>query len=163
MINVQSDREATLAKKRKRARERYYANIEESRRKCREAWHKRSKEKRHEYAAARYRNRTQTDIAQAKIRGKRRRQKKTILAMIDPDSYKQQRALQRIYNVRHNNKTRKRPYRMLRSMRIPDWATKGSVHDGRSKFLAINMTPEQKDYARELAIERKERRIKNGR
>ena len=51
-------REAVLAQKRKRSRERYYANIEESRKKYREAWHRRSKEKRHEYAALRFKNRT---------------------------------------------------------------------------------------------------------
>ena len=163
MINAPSDREAALAKKRKRERERYWANIEESRRKKREAWYRRPKEKRKEYAAARYRNRTPSDIAKKKIWAKRRHLKKSILAMTDPDFYSQLRALQRIYNVRHRNKTRKRQYRPLWSMRFPDWATKGSVLDGRSQFLAINMTPEQKAYAREMAIERKERRIKNGR
>ena len=159
MINAPSDREAALiAKKRKRERERYWANIEESRRKKREAWYRRPKEKRKEYAAARYRNRTPSDIAKKKICDKRRRLKKSILAMTDPDFYSQLRALQRIYNVRHRNKTRKRQYRPLWSMRFPDYATKDSrIMDTASPWLIENLTDSQRGYARELAIERKER------
>ena len=151
-------REAVLAQKRKRSRERYYANIEESRKKCREAWHRRSKEKRHEYAALRFKNRTPLQIAKDKIRGAKRRIKKSILAATDPDFYSKLRACQRVYNLRHKNKTRKRKYRALWSMRIPDWATKGSVLDARSQFLYANLTPSQRAFARELAIEQKERK-----
>lgn len=44
-------------------------------------------------------------------------------------------------------------------MRFPDWATKGaSVLDVKSQWLLENATDEQRAYARELAIERKERR-----
>lgn len=40
--------------------------------------------------------------------------------------------------------------------RIPDWAVKGEcVLDKRSGWIAANITPEQKAYARELAIERR--------
>ena len=46
-------------------------------------------------------------------------------------------------------------YRPRFSFRIPDWATKGQrVIDVSSEFLAVNMTPDQRAYARELAIER---------
>lgn len=52
-----------------------------------------------------------------------------------------------------------RTYRPLFCMRIPDWATKRQrVLDVSSEFLAVNMTPEQRAYALELAAERKERR-----
>lgn len=52
-----------------------------------------------------------------------------------------------------------RTYRPLFCMRIPDWATKRQrVLDVSSAFLAVNMTPEQRAYALELAVERKERR-----
>ena len=43
-------------------------------------------------------------------------------------------------------------------LRFPDYATKGSALDTRSAFLAVNMTPSQNDYARELAIERRKAR-----
>jgi len=42
--------------------------------------------------------------------------------------------------------------------RIPDYATKGNVADVRSQYLIENQTASQKAYARELAIERAERR-----
>ena len=52
-----------------------------------------------------------------------------------------------------------RLYRPLFCLRIPDWATKGQrVLDARSAYLAVNLTDEQRAYARELAIERKQRR-----
>lgn len=47
------------------------------------------------------------------------------------------------------------PYRPLFHRRIPNWATMGRVLDCRSAFLAVNLTPSQRAYARELAIERK--------
>ena len=39
-------------------------------------------------------------------------------------------------------------------LRIPDYATKGSVLDVRSAFLAVNQTVEQRAWARELQKER---------
>ena len=49
-------------------------------------------------------------------------------------------------------------YRPHFSYRIPDWATKGEpVLDASSSWLDINLTPSQRAFARELAIERKER------
>lgn len=41
------------------------------------------------------------------------------------------------------------------NLRIPGYATKGGNLDARSAFLAVNMTPEQNAYARDLAIERR--------
>lgn len=52
-----------------------------------------------------------------------------------------------------------RLYRPLYCTRIPDWATKGQrILDASSALLAVNLTDAQRAYARELAIERKERR-----
>ena len=42
--------------------------------------------------------------------------------------------------------------------RIPDWCVRGGVLDCRSQWLWENVTDEQKAYAKELFIERKERR-----
>ena len=48
-------------------------------------------------------------------------------------------------------------YRPRFHLRLPEWATMGTV-DVRSAFLIENLTPSQRDYARELAIERMERK-----
>lgn len=44
------------------------------------------------------------------------------------------------------------------SMRIPDYCCRGQVLDVRSQWLINNMTDEQRAYARDLAIERKNQR-----
>lgn len=41
------------------------------------------------------------------------------------------------------------------SRRIPDWCVYGAAIDTRSAYLAENLTPSQRAYARELAIERR--------
>lgn len=77
----------------------------------------------------------------------------------DEKCYAEFRAKQRGYLQKFRDKARKREYRPIRSMRFPDWATKGaSVLDVRSQFLFCNATPEQIAYARELAIERRDAR-----
>ena len=49
-------------------------------------------------------------------------------------------------------------YRPRFRVRLPEWAAAGQrVLDVRSAFLAVNMTPSQRAYARELAIERSAR------
>ena len=53
-------------------------------------------------------------------------------------------------------------YRGLPSMRVPDWAKFGQkILDASSQWLVENLTPSQRGYARELAIERKEWRMDN--
>lgn len=48
-------------------------------------------------------------------------------------------------------------YRPRFGCRMPDWATKGeTILDSASPWLIENLTPSQRAYARELAIERKE-------
>ena len=47
-------------------------------------------------------------------------------------------------------------YRARFRCRLPDWAAAGQrVLDPRSQWLAVNLTPAQRAYARELAIERR--------
>ena len=44
-------------------------------------------------------------------------------------------------------------------VRLPEWSAAGQrVLDARSQWLAVNLSASQRAYARELAIERKERR-----
>ena len=81
----------------------------------------------------------------------------------DAKAYAEYRAKDRARRKREAEK-RGKIYRGNPSMRIPDWATKGQrIMDTASPWLPENMSPEQNAYARELAIERKEWRIKNGR
>ena len=44
------------------------------------------------------------------------------------------------------------------SKRVPDYCCRGGVLDVRSQWLAANLTAEQRAYARELAIERNQRK-----
>ena len=46
-------------------------------------------------------------------------------------------------------------YKPRFARRIPDWCVMGGVVDMRSPWLAENLTPSQRAFARELAIERK--------
>jgi len=48
-----------------------------------------------------------------------------------------------------------RSYKPRFSRRIPDWATMGGALDTGSPWLGVYITPEQRAFARELAIERK--------
>ena len=89
---------------------------------------------------------------------------------IDPELYAHHRATGRERRLRYDAHMReigkwpKRKlcggaYRPTPSRRFPDWATKGQfVTDARSAFLIENATPEMRAYARELFIERMERR-----
>ncbi len=48
-------------------------------------------------------------------------------------------------------------YRPRFQCRLPEWAPVGGAVDVRSPYLAYNLTPSQRAYARELAIERRAR------
>lgn len=71
-------------------------------------------------------------------------------------------AAYRAYNRKFHAKEavlKRGSYRPHFWFRIPDWMTKGmATIDSRSPFLFENITPSQRAYARELAIERKEAR-----
>ena len=78
----------------------------------------------------------------------------------DADRYAKERMCKRVSYAKKMVRAG-RPYRPLPSRRIPDWATKDErILDTRSQFLADNITDSQRAYARELAIERKERRAR---
>ena len=76
----------------------------------------------------------------------------------DAQRYAKWRAKRRIQRAR-KTVAEGRLYRPLYCTRIPDWATKGQrILDASSAYLAVNLSASQRAYARELAIERKERR-----
>lgn len=62
---------------------------------------------------------------------------------------------------RQNDKHRKIAYRPCVSRRIPDTYCKGELMiDTRSQFFELNLTDSQRAFSRDLAIERKEFRVK---
>lgn len=76
----------------------------------------------------------------------------------DANAYAAYRAYNRTLRARKTVLTRGF-YRPRFSFRIPDWATKCmSILDNGSQYLVENITPSQRAYARELAIERKNQR-----
>ena len=77
---------------------------------------------------------------------------------VDAKAYAEYRAKDRERRRRDAEKAG-RTYRPKLGKRLPDWALYGqSVVDARSPWLAENLTPSQRAFARELAIERKGRR-----
>ena len=80
--------------------------------------------------------------------------KQAVLFMIDARLYASFRTKRRVWEMMR----RKRIgiYRPRFHLRIPDWCCKGFALDGNSQFLAVNLTPAQRAYAKELAIERRE-------
>ncbi len=75
----------------------------------------------------------------------------------DSDLYAKARAYDRMRKAKRTI-LRGGVYRPHFGCRIPDWATKGErTLDVSSPWLDINITPSQRAFARELAIERKER------
>lgn len=78
----------------------------------------------------------------------------------DPAYYAHVRQLQRIRQRRFYDKARKVEYRPRMSTRIPNWFAKGdmSMINYESQWLVENLTPSHRAFARELAIERRERR-----
>ena len=96
-----------------------------------------------------------------KVRGyTRKHMRKVRLAWcFDPDLYAKGRASNRMQKARRTI-LRGGVYRPRFSCRIPDRAVKGEmILDASSQWLDINLTPSQRAYARDLAIERKEWRM----
>lgn len=74
---------------------------------------------------------------------------------VDADAYAKYRAAQRVRRARRVVLLGK-AYRPRFQCRLPNWATFGQrVLDAASPFLDVNITPSQRAYARELAIERR--------
>lgn len=91
-----------------------------------------------------------------KDRRRRAYQRKRIRMATDAAFYAKHRARQRIYGLMHQMRRGKTTaYRPRFDRRVPDWATCGGVLWAASPYLATNLTPAQRAYARELAIERK--------
>ena len=97
------------------------------------------------------------DANRDKVRGYvRKYMRKTRIAWcIDAVAYAKGRAYDRALKAKHivlNGGV----YRPRFGWRIPDWATKGEpVLDASSSWLDINITPSQRAFARELALQRK--------
>ena len=95
-----------------------------------------------------------------KMRGYvRKSQRKARLAWcFDSELYKKGRAYNRMLKAKRTV-LKGGLYVPRFACRIPDWATKGQkITDTASPWLIENLTDSQRGYARELAIERKERR-----
>ena len=90
-----------------------------------------------------------------------RRAIKNVRMAKDETYYAAVRARQRAYGRKHHDQTRQKEYMPRLSWRFPDWCTMGaSVLDATSQFLAVNLTPSQRVYVRELFIERNNWRTK---
>lgn len=82
-------------------------------------------------------------------------EKRRLVFGMNPDAYAKYRAAMRIRRAKCRVLAGAF-YRPRFARRIPDWCVMGGVIDVRSPWLAANLTPSQRAYARELAIERKE-------
>jgi len=82
-----------------------------------------------------------------------------ILFALDAGAYAKYRAAARIRSAKRCVLAGK-VYKPRFARRIPDYETMGGALDVRSPWLVENLTPEQNAFARELAIERRERMCK---
>lgn len=90
---------------------------------------------------------------------RRLRFKKSLAMMTDHDLYAEHRRKKRERAKRYRDKHRVRRYHEIKSMRFPDWATKGQdCVDHSSKFLWNNASPSQKAWATEFLMEQKNKR-----
>lgn len=81
--------------------------------------------------------------------------RRNVRKMLDAEYYHKRLALTRVLHARARLRKGK-PYRPRFHLRIPEWMTLGQrVLDAASPFLDVNLTPSQRAYARELAIERR--------
>ena len=85
----------------------------------------------------------------------RKRARERARCAISADCYARRRARLRVnklkFSIRHG---RRSTYIPQFARRIPDWCFMGDVLDARSQWLITNLTPSQRAYARDLAIER---------
>ena len=102
------------------------------------------------------RRRKWADANRDKVRGyvKKSMRKQRLAWCFDPVAYAKGRAYDRMLKAKRTV-LRGGIYRPHFGYRIPDWATKGErILDVSSMWLDVNITPSQRAYARELAIER---------
>ena len=87
-------------------------------------------------------------------RCRRHRQRLVLRHMADPEAYASFRAKRRIQRAKRVVR-KGRLYVPRCSRRIPDWCVRGGALDASSPWLVENLTPSQRAYVRELAIERR--------
>lgn len=84
-------------------------------------------------------------------------ERRRLLFVVDSTAYANFRAAMRIRKAKRRIMGGNL-YKPRSARRIPDWCVMGGAIDARSPWLAENLTPSQRAFARELAIERKGRR-----
>lgn len=144
----------------------YYAAHREERRASARASYARHREERLAKRKAYYRanrnrclewwrmHRTKPEVrAYRRVYYKRRYANTLMLWAVDAAAYAQARRKGRIYRAK-KAVLEGRVYKPQFARRIPDWCVMGHVLDARSPWLVENLTPSQRAYARELAIER---------
>ena len=100
----------------------------------------------------RYRN---THREELRLKGRLRYAQSAVLFMIDARLYASFRAKRRVQEMMRRKRIR--IYSPRFRLRVPDWCCKGFALDGNSQFLAVNLTPAQRAYAKELYRGRKEK------
>ena len=121
-------------------------------------WRKAHPEKERE---RRRRNYAKLTPEQRKERAHLKQFKRLVCEMLDCNYYARNRRKAREAQYKRWAKQGKNWCKGKPAMRIPDWCVRGGVLDARSPFLFENATPEQKAWARELCIEKKEWRQNN--
>ena len=109
-----------------------------------------------EYAKAHPRKRTKEQMREESRQSYIRR---CLREMVDCEYYAKNRARNRAAHVAQWKREGKGWGAGRPAMRIPDWCVRGGALDVRSPWLINNLTDSQRAYARELAIERKNRRM----
>ena len=114
----------------------YYKENREKREKVKRKWDEANRDKRREYFKK----------SMMKIR---------LAYCFDSDLYAKARAYNRMLKAKRTI-LRGGVYRPRFSCRIPDWAVKGEmILNASSQWLAVNITPSQRAFAREIAMQKK--------
>lgn len=119
------------------------------------AWRKANREKVAEYKRRRMEKHPEALKAE-RIRAEKRRKTRK---QMDAAYYHKRLVLNRMNHARARVLAGKM-YHPRFHLRTPEWAAMGEAMDVRSSWLVENLTPEQNAFARELAIERRERMCK---
>lgn len=150
----------------------YYAAHREERRASARASYARHREERLAKRKAYYRanrsrclewwrmHRTKPEVRAYRLVDYKRRYANTLMLWaVDAAAYAQARRKGRIYRAK-KAVSEGRIYKPQFARRIPDWCVMGHVVDTASPWLIENITPSQRAYARELAIERVNKRCR---
>ena len=121
------------------------------------AWFAAHPAKRREYNKRHYWKHLEKHRAEAREATRKRYARITLICKVDPQAYAKHRAKSRIQIAKGAIKNG-RTYKPRFARRIPDWCVMGGGVDYGSQWLAVNLTPSQRAWARELAIERRGKR-----